>query len=1014
MKQKNLVQKFLFFFIFFNFIFGILVIIPSDSVNAIEYIFMDMEDGVLPYFYYHRGVHTVDNNSLMNGANCLNITYNGASGDLAELYSLDNPCRVQNFEFKYLINSEFTDPTVYTRVHVEAFIPISVFPPVGSHASVGVIEFRGSDLDNVVRCYGEDNDGVTVYYDFTTMSPWEYDAVYNVEFVFDYDNRKFDCTLSNGTSSETLTNMWMPFPVTYMPIFHVYELQLQGTGFKDINVFIDDWTIGTKTDVTTDTASDVSTTGAILHGTIVNDGSPLQNDSENNHTIQFYYDTSSFPNGSYTYYFDEYDAGEAWGSSPANMVDNDDESISGTYHVDPLIQFLTNHSGNITDNPTENITKVELRAKTWLPEIVAQAGSKILLRPVFNGTLDGDDYNLVSRYTTPTDSAYWDWSNWQDITTGTNVSNWNWTNLKNLGCRVIADFPTTGSAWVSKVEIRVSVNLTDKYANDVVVESGNYSGDSISKAISGLSEGTVYYYRMFSNSTYVNASSTSYGDERYFLTLPGEPTNVNSSVINSSTINITWNKGISANTTILVKKTSGVPSSISDGTIVYNGTGSYYNVENLSNGDSLYFKIWSYANWSNPDLYKFSSEGTIVPFGGLVLNCFNESDGSPLVNWSIFITNASGSATYNESNCNNPHTINASFLPTGEETSITFQKDGYEDRAFYENIVENIFYIRNAYLPSENITYLYLLTVIGPKDEYNADPPIENARMDVQRYINESVGFESIGVHYTDGNGNVFIYLIPGEMYKVTINADGYVASITDFIPFDSVFTQSFRLAFETSDTITYDDFWEDITIDMDMISEGCWELGNITIVYSDSNSSTTNTQIRLFEINGLSKTLLNSWDNSSSSFNIVNGTINTSRMHHIELYINSTADYLINQPIIITILAVDSPNCGFVTPFDIDDRIDNVIGPFVIDGEEVPWTIVIGTIFPIILLVSFGPFNTGLGIISCGISMAMLQGFLNIIVSGGFQWGIVGIGIFITVIGIIYIMTKNSGGDHL
>jgi len=64
--------------------------------------------------------------------------------------------------------------------------------------------------------------------------------------------------------------------------------------------------------------------------------------------------------------------------------------------------------------------------------------------------------------------------------------------------------------------------------------------------------------------------------------------------------------------------------------------------------------------------------------------------------------------------------------------------------------------------------------------------------------------------------------------------------------------------------------------------------------------------------------------------------------------------------------------------------------------------------------LVSFGPFNTGLGIISCGISMAMLQGFLNIIVSGGFQWGIVGIGIFITVIGIIYIMTKNSGGDHL
>ena len=198
------------------------------------------------------------------------------------------------------------------------------------------------------------------------------------------------------------------------------------------------------------------------------------------------------------------------------------------------------------------------------------------------------------------------------------------------------------------------------------------------------------------------------------------------------------------------------------------------------------------------------------------------------------------------------------------------------------------------------------------------------------------------------------------------------------------------------------------------MVSAGCLQGGNITITYLDSNSSTTNTEMQLWEIYGVTNTLLNTWTNTSSSFFNINGSINTSRTHYMVLFFNNTADFGIVQPIVIRIPAVDSPMCGSITPFDLDDRIDDVIGPFSIGDQEVPWTVVIGTIIPIIILVSFGPFNTGLGIIGCGISMAMLQGFLNNIVSGGFQWEIVGIGIFIIVIGILYIMTKGTGGDRL
>jgi len=45
---------------------------------------------------------------------------------------------------------------------------------------------------------------------------------------------------------------------------------------------------------------------------------------------------------------------------------------------------------------------------------------------------------------------------------------------------------------------------------------------------------------------------------------------------------------------------------------------------------------------------------------------------------------------------------------------------------------------------------------------------------------------------------------------------------------------------------------------------------------------------------------------------------------------------------------------------------------------------------------------------------MTMIQGFFSTIILGGFDWAIAGIGVFIIILGILYIMTKGTGGDHL
>jgi len=138
-----------------------------------------------------------------------------------------------------------------------------------------------------------------------------------------------------------------------------------------------------------------------------------------------------------TYYFDGYNVGEAWVTSPGNLVDGD----TGTRATSGFNEIQLNDSNTGPGTDLGTITTVEVRA--FWDDAFGILGGK--LRPVFSGG-DGDDHTLSPQTTS--------WSDYIDITSDTNApGTWSWTNVQDLDI----DFEAVGTGvWGYKIEIRVT------------------------------------------------------------------------------------------------------------------------------------------------------------------------------------------------------------------------------------------------------------------------------------------------------------------------------------------------------------------------------------------------------------------------------------------------------------------------------------------------------------------------------------------------------------------------------
>ena len=210
-------------------------------------------------------------------------------------------------------------------------------------------------------------------------------------------------------------------------------------------------------------------------------------------------------------------------------------------------------------------------------------------------------------------------------------------------------------------------------------------------------------------------------------------------------------------------------------------------------------------------------------------------------------------------------------------------------------------------------------------------------------------------------------------------------------------------------DITEYDDFWEDISFSATMVDAGFLQLGNISISYSDSNSSTVNTQIKLYEVYNNTITEIDSYSQATNSFSRTVSSINTSRYHYIKLWFNTTASYTITSPVTLPIYSLykyikDSA-------LDLNTKLDNALGDPPI--SDYTWTQHIAVILPIIVLVLLGVFNTGAGIVGCGLSIGLVNG-----VYAGYgldvNIGMFPLAVLIIFIGILYIWTTREGVELL
>jgi len=141
-------------------------------------------------------------------------------------------------------------------------------------------------------------------------------------------------------------------------------------------------------------------------------------------------------------------------------------------------------------------------------------------------------------------------------------------------------------------------------------ETGNFTTGVFYHEITGLTPDTEVFWRAFAENVYGQGNSS----ECSFLAgsgLPLAPTNFTATQISADSANLTWVMGVSADGVIIRGSESGYPASITDGYLVYNGTGTEVTVEGLALSTNAY----SYSAWSW-NSYGYSLDYAQAQIGG--------------------------------------------------------------------------------------------------------------------------------------------------------------------------------------------------------------------------------------------------------------------------------------------------------------------------------------------------------------------------------------------------------------
>ena len=287
------------------------------------------------------------------------------------------------------------------------------------------------------------------------------------------------------------------------------------------------------------------------------------------------------------------------------------------------------------------------------------------------------------------------------------------------------------------------------------------------------------------------------------------------------------------------------------------------------------------------------------------------------------------------------------------------------------------------------------------------DQRISNATCIVRRINNATGDHINISIEVTDGYGEFNIWLLEETLYSFHITKSGFTQEGSRFwIPSTLIYTKTFKLSLELPVIPDYDVFWNIVTFKATVNANN-----TIHIVYCDSGESTINTTITVFNVTNITRALLDTDSRSGEDcFSYYIHGIDANETHVAVLHFNNTATFDVSSPVTLTVLPIFHGS----TPFDLDERVKKIVGPAWFSGVDVGWHNIFAVILPIILLISFGVYNTGLGIFSCGLGFGLVQGIYAMWFTNTFNAGLVLLCPVIIVIAIIYMWTKGQGGDKL
>ena len=295
-----------------------------------------------------------------------------------------------------------------------------------------------------------------------------------------------------------------------------------------------------------------------------------------------------------------------------------------------------------------------------------------------------------------------------------------------------------------------------------------YNDTSSDYTDSGLTISTVYYYQAWAFNESTSNFSTSKITNNH--TGPVNPSNVATS-ISGTTLNFTWTKGTRADNTVIIRKTDGFPSGVTDGTEIYNGSATGY--DDTSFTTTSFYRLFSYNTTNN-----LFSIGVNAEWGALSIRVFDGNTSNPLTGWGILISNSAKTDTYENTSASNPLLIDIRDLPFGTNTMMVVNASYYDTSIFYMDLSPNNYYALDAYLPLSNDTESYVIRIVD-----QIQNPVESAKVYFKKYINSTVGYQNVSIRLTNANGYCTVNLVPNTVYSVDITKEGYISSYGNDLP---------------------------------------------------------------------------------------------------------------------------------------------------------------------------------------------------------------------------------------